>query len=126
MKNSLRCLTLIVCCLLCFSCQPQKETSIQKIDKATFQAEALGENVQLVDVRTPEEYAMGHIGDAINIHIRASDFEERMSQLDKEAPIYLYCKKGGRSNQAAQRLVEMGFQTIYDYAGGYDDWTNSE
>ncbi|WP_422349853.1 rhodanese-like domain-containing protein [Flagellimonas sp.] len=91
-----------------------------------MQAEALGQGVQLVDVRTPEEYAGGHIGDAINIHIKASDFEERMSQMDKEAPIYLYCKKGGRSNQAAKRLVGMGFQTVYDYSGGYDDWTTSE
>ncbi|WP_420401733.1 rhodanese-like domain-containing protein [Flagellimonas sp.] len=126
MKNSLRYLASIVCCLLCFSCQPQKEKVIKKIDKATMQAEALGQGVQLVDVRTPEEYAGGHIGDAINIHIKASDFEERISQMDKEAPIYLYCKKGGRSNQAAKRLVGMGFQTVYDYSGGYDDWTTSE
>lgn len=126
MKNSLRCLVSMVCCLLCFSCQPQKENSIKKIDKATLQAEALGQDVQLVDVRTPEEYAKGHIGDAVNINVNASDFEERISQMDKEAPIYLYCKKGGRSNRAVGILQDLGFETIYDYSGGYDDWIKSE
>ncbi|TMU54782.1 rhodanese-like domain-containing protein [Flagellimonas algicola] len=126
MKNSLRYLASIVCCLLCFSCQPQKKTSIKKIDKATMQAEALGQDVQLVDVRTPEEYAKGHIGDAININVNASNFKEQISQMDKQAPIYLYCKMGGRSNRAVGILQELDFQTIYDYSGGYDDWTTTE
>ncbi len=91
-----------------------------------MQAEALGQGVQLVDVRTPEEYAKGHIGDAVNINVNASDFEERISQMDKEAPIYLYCKKGGRSNRAVGILQDLGFETIYDYSGGYDDWIKSE
>jgi len=91
-----------------------------------MQAEALGQDVQLVDVRTPEEYALGHIGNAININVNAPDFKERISQMDKEAPIYLYCKKGGRSNRAVGMLQELGFHTIYDYSGGYDDWTTSE
>ena len=84
-----------------------------------------GNNVQLVDVRTPEEYAAGYIGEAVNYNIIDSEtFLRQIEGLDKEEPVYLYCKMGGRSNRAAILLKEKGFTAIYDYSGGYNDWVS--
>lgn len=88
-----------------------------------MKAETRGKDVQLVDVRTPREYELGHIDGAINYNVKDSlTFLKQISVLNKKKPVYLYCKMGGRSNKAAQILKEKGFLTIFDYSGGYDDW----
>ena len=115
--------------LLCFccsvSCQDKTKNTIVKIDKVTLQEAVKGNNVQLVDVRTPEEYAAGYIGEAVNYNIIDSEtFLRQIEGLDKEEPVYLYCKMGGRSNRAAILLKEKGFTAIYDYSGGYNDWVS--
>ncbi|TAI47309.1 rhodanese-like domain-containing protein [Flagellimonas allohymeniacidonis] len=107
-----------------FGCQPKKEGSIKKIDKQTVMAEVVGKDVQLLDVRTPAEFTAGHIDGAVNFNIKDKEtFLKQISALEKDEPVYLYCKKGGRSNSAAQLLRKEGFQNILDYSGGYDDWT---
>ncbi len=81
--------------------------------------------VQLVDVRTPEEFNKGHIKNAINIDFRKTEvFERSFSKLNKYEPVYVYCRSGARSQGAARRLVEMGFSKIYDLEGGYMAWAN--
>ncbi len=116
----------MVCGLLLFlgiSCKSQGESAISIIDKATMTSRVIGKDVQLIDVRTPEEYRVGHIDDALNFNIKDPPyFEERISTLNKDEPVYLYCKMGGRSARAAQVLKEKGFVKIYDYSGGYADW----
>ncbi|AKA35228.1 MAG: rhodanese-like domain-containing protein [Muricauda sp.] len=117
-----------VCALLLFlglSCKSQGEPSISVIDKATMQAQVIGKDVQLIDVRTPQEYEAGHIDDALNFDIKNQPlFKEKIGTLDKDKPVYLYCKMGGRSARAAALLKEMGFKEIYDYSGGYDEWSS--
>ena len=107
------------------SCHPQ-ESTVQKIDKATVKAEVIGKDVQLVDVRTPQEYNNGHIDDAVNFDINGTSFLKQIKTLDKEKPVYLYCKMGGRSNRAAEILKSKGFKKIFDYTGGYDDWRTQD
>ncbi|MCL6274527.1 rhodanese-like domain-containing protein [Muricauda sp. 2012CJ35-5] len=118
------CLSL-VCGLLMLSCQPKEKSTITKIDKQTLIENALDKDVQLIDVRTPQEFAAGSIGQAINLNVNDANFSELILDLDKEKPVYLFCKKGGRSNRAAQIFKENGFTNIYDYSGGYDDWVKS-
>lgn len=110
--------------LLQFSCgDPKGDSFSEKIDKATLQQMAIGQDVQLIDVRTPMEYKLGYIGDAINFDINNQEqFLEQITLLDKEKPVYLYCKMGGRSNRAAELMKDKGFKKIYDYSGGYQDW----
>lgn len=104
------------------SCTSQN-ASITKIDKAYLINQVIDKEVQLIDVRTPEEFESGHIGDALNFNIIDSNtFLKQIQNLDKEKPVYLYCKMGGRSNRAAQVLLENGFTQIYDYSAGYNDW----
>jgi rhodanese-related sulfurtransferase len=79
--------------------------------------------VQLVDVRTAKEYKRGHIGKAINIDLFNSvDFQKSFEKLQKDKPVYLYCQSGNRSQKAARRLIQMGFEKIYDLKGGIIRW----
>lgn len=106
------------------SCKSQTEGHVKVLDLDTFTSEVIGKDVQLVDVRTSKEYDVGHIDDAINIDVLDdATFAEKIQNLDKEKPIYIYCQKGGRSKRASQKLKDMGFTTIFDYSGGYGEWS---
>ena len=99
--------------------------SIQKIDKAGIKQAIKQKDVQLIDVRTAEEYEADHIGNAVNFNIiDRKNFVDQIKDLDKAKPVYVYCKIGGRSNRAAKLLKEKGFLEIYDYSGGYNDWVS--
>ena len=78
--------------------------------------------VQLIDVRTPGEYAAGKIGEAVNIDFFGDDFEKNILSLDKNLPTLVYCKSGNRSGKAAAKMKELGFREVYDLRGGYSGW----
>ncbi|WP_406684383.1 rhodanese-like domain-containing protein [Seonamhaeicola sp. MEBiC1930] len=80
------------------------------------------EKVQLIDVRTPEEYSEGSIDGAKNIDFHSNKFEEEIKKLDKNTPILLYCRSGRRSGKASKTLLELGFKKIYDLDGGILKW----
>ncbi|TXN37388.1 rhodanese-like domain-containing protein [Flagellimonas hymeniacidonis] len=127
MKNPLRITLISFCFLWLSSCQPEQESFIKKIDKETLIAEVMGKDVQLIDVRTPKEYSEGYIDDAVNFNFKDSIiFINQISTLNKEESVYLYCRRGTRSNNAALLLKSRGFKKIYDYTGGYQDWSASE
>jgi rhodanese-related sulfurtransferase len=93
------------------------------LDKNAFKAAIRQKKVQLVDVRTPREYKGGHIGKAINIDLfQGSSFKQAIEKLDKSKPVYLYCRSGSRSKKAAQKILDMGFEKVYDLKGGYMHW----
>ena len=114
---------LVLFCFLFISCQGQSSKAIQTIDVKSF-AEKLktSENPQLLDVRTPEEYRAEHIDNAVNINWNGNDFVTKAVTYDKSKPIFVYCKVGGRSAQAADKLAEMGFKEIYNLDGGIMKW----
>ena len=75
----------------------------------------------LLDVRTMEEYKEGHIMDAICIPNETIDDTVVDTLTDKGQLIFVYCRSGRRSKEAAQKLVDMGYTKIYDI-GGIIDW----
>lgn len=79
-------------------------------------------NMQLVDVRTTEEYNAGHLKNARNININARDFDEQIASLNKKRPVFVYCLSGGRSSTAATKMKELGFKEIYNMDGGIMKW----
>lgn len=79
-------------------------------------------DVQLVDVRTPEEYQSDHIKGAQNIDFNSPTFDDDINKLDKSKPVVLYCKGGGRSSKCSQKLLDAGFIKIYDLEGGITQW----
>jgi thioredoxin len=96
---------------------------LEKLDAKSFQEKLSNTNdVQLVDVRTPEEFESGHIEKSKNLNIYDSQFEKEISKLDKSQPVFVYCRSGGRSSNAASKLMELGFTEIYDLQGGITSW----
>lgn len=77
---------------------------------------------QVLDVRTPEEWAEGVIEGAIKMNYYDKDFAKQLDKLDKTKPVYVYCKVGGRSGSAAKELEKKGFKLIYNLDGGIKAW----
>lgn len=85
-------------------------------------ATMLDESLLLIDVRTDQEYNLGYIPGAINIHIYSSNFEMEVENIDRYRPVFLYCQNGQQSTRAAQKMVSLGFQEIYVLNGGMFRW----
>ena len=80
------------------------------------------EDVQLIDVRTPEEYSDGHIENSQNIDFKSPNFAEDILVLDKSKPVIVYCKSGKRSGNSSKILMKAGFVKVYDLEGGILEW----
>jgi thioredoxin len=119
----LKFISLLLLSLLFTSCHGQTSNAVNTIDAKLF-AEKLktNENPQLLDVRTPEEYSVEHIDNAKNVNWNGDDFVAKVNSYDKSKPIFVYCKVGGRSAQAANKLAELGFKEIYNLNGGIMKW----
>lgn len=79
-------------------------------------------SLQIIDVRTDGEVSQGVIEGATQIDISKPDFESKLSQLDKTAPVLVYCAAGGRSKTAQNKMKAMGFKEVHNLAGGYSGW----
>lgn len=81
------------------------------------------DKVTLIDARTQKEWDEGHLEGAKRIEIAAEDFDENaVANLDRDKPVLVYCRSGGRSAKAAERLEKLGFKTVYDLKGGIVAW----
>ena len=78
----------------------------------------------ILDVRTPEEWAEGTIPKAEKMNYHDDDFASQVESLDKTKPVYIYCKRGGRSSSAAEILKEKGFKKVYNLDGGITAWND--
>jgi rhodanese-related sulfurtransferase len=110
------------------SCQnaSTKDSNIKKLSANEFEnTMALDSNLQLIDVRTPEEFNQGFIKNAKNVNWNGGDFETEVTKLDKSKAVFVYCLAGGRSGEAANKLKDLGFTTIYDLKGGMNAWRNA-
>lgn len=106
-----------------FGANAQKYDHISVLNPQEFKEAISEENVQLIDVRTAQESSEGAIKNSINIDFfQQETFENEFSKLDKEKPVYVYCRSGNRSHKAAVQLESMGFNKIYDLKGGYVKW----
>ena len=118
-------LSLLVILLSFSSCIKKPVEGVRVVDVATYETEMSKPIVQLIDVRTPAEYAEGHIANSKNINITGEDFDAQVALLDKSKPVLLYCKSGMRSAKASLRLKELGFENITDLDGGFGTWRNA-
>ena len=78
----------------------------------------------ILDVRTPKEYAEGHLNGSLNINYFDKDFKDQVGKLDSAKPVYVYCYSGGRSSNAMTIMKSKGFVTVYNLTGGYSAWKN--
>lgn len=103
-----------------YACGTGKDASV--IPPQEFKTKIAAADIQILDVRTPEEFKEGHIANAVNIDINGPDFESASNALYKDLPVYVYCKAGVRSHKAALKLRELGFKDVYELKGGFDAW----
>ena len=102
--------------------QRRSSARFESMDNAEFAAAIADTTVQLVDVRTPAEFAAGHIPEAVNIDVRGENFESQVqTALDKERPVAVYCRSGARSKTAAHALAAMGYR-VYELNKGFMNW----
>lgn len=80
----------------------------------------IADGASVIDVRTPEEFDAGHLDGALNIDVQEDDFEERVSELPREASYVVYCASGRRATGAVETMVELGFADVVN-GGGYTD-----
>jgi len=82
-------------------------------------------SVILIDVRTPAEFAAGHIEGALNIDFESGTFASDIQKLDKTKSYAVYCRSGNRSGQATALMAKDGFTSILNLSGGVIDWANA-
>jgi thioredoxin len=105
------------------SCNGQSSKNIKIIDPVAFKNEITATpNAQILDVRTPEEFASEHIPNAQNVNWLSTDFISKTAKYVKTQPVFVYCKIGGRSHKAAEKLAELGFTQIIELEGGILKW----
>ncbi|MBS1744349.1 MAG: thioredoxin fold domain-containing protein [Bacteroidetes bacterium] len=96
----------------------------QNLSVASFEKALNGNDVQILDVRTAEEYQSGHIDHALQADwTNENEFRSRIQSLDKSKPVYTYCLSGGRSGAATKWLNANGY-TAYNLSGGINAWRN--
>lgn len=119
----MRNLSIILCSLLCVACQNPTEQQVSQIstryDSTQVVKTAQTQDIWL-DVRTPEEFAQGHLQSAFNV--TSEQLRQQMPEIapNKNTTIHVYCRSGRRSEQARQILLEMGYQNVIN-EGGYQD-----
>ena len=96
---------------------------MKDIDAATAGKLVNGENPPtVIDVRTPQEFAEGHIQGAINIDFNSPDFKDELAKLSPDKTYLMHCRSGNRSNRAKPAFKELGFEAIYHLDGGMIAW----
>ncbi len=76
----------------------------------------------VLDVRTPEEFAAGHIAGAVELDLQGATFESDVAELDPTTPYFVYCQSDNRSGQAVAYMQEHDFKSLYELTGGIAAW----
>lgn len=79
----------------------------------------------LIDVRTPKEHEDATLPNATMIDWKSSDFKEKIQKLDKDKPVYIYCRTGMRASRAQRAMQKMGFKEVYNLVGGIKAWAKN-
>lgn len=112
--------------LVLIACSGVNAQSYENLTVTKFEKGISGKRYQLVDVRTPKEYALGHLEAASLADWKDSTvFVAQIGVLDKSRPVYIYCRSGNRSSKAASWLIEHGFKKVYNLQDGIIGWEQS-
>ncbi len=117
MKNVIPAFLLL---FMALSCKAQQAESL---GPSEFEKELKKEDIQVLDVRTATEYKGGHIKNAMQADwINPEQFRDRVSYINKNKPVYVYCLVGSRSAAAAAWMRANGFKKVVDLRGGINAW----
>lgn len=107
------------------SCKGQQNEAFKQVTSEEF-AKQIEKNTtaSIIDVRTPEEFQEGHLQNAKNINFYSENFEKEILLLDKKQTVFIYCRSGGRSTSAANKMIELGFTDIVELDNGFLEWSS--
>ena len=130
MKTLFKFTLLVFLTVTAFGCNNKKLSKtvtqfgeINVITPGDFKEKSQGQTV--IDIRTPKEFAEGHLEGAVNIDYFDNSFLEQISKLDKNQPIFLYCRSGSRSSSARKKIANKGFVEVNDLQGGIMNWAKN-
>lgn len=121
MKTYIKTIAAVHCCFVLLSCTAQVKNNLtaDEFEKNISNTDS----IQVLDVRTPGEYAGGHIkGSLLADWNNKEEFDRRAAFIDKTKPVYVYCLAGGRSAAAAKKLRAAGYERVYELDGGINAW----
>ncbi|WP_111672002.1 rhodanese-like domain-containing protein [Algoriphagus litoralis] len=102
---------------------PKDSINVVSIDQ--FEKLTTKKKNMLIDVRTPEEVAEGHLPGALNINFLGENFSEEIQTLNKNKTYLLYCRSGSRTRKAADQMQKAGFKKVYMLEGGITAWNEA-
>ena len=114
---------LIASVLLLAGCS--SSTGAIDLGVSEFSTKVAEAGVITLDVRTPSEFAEGHVEGARLIDFQSGNFENEIATLDKNATYAVYCRSGNRSGQAVKVMQDAGFTNVFNMNGGVIDWANA-
>lgn len=100
----------------------QPAAQVQNVKADQFEKLRKDKSNVVLDVRTPAEYANGHMPGAVNIDFNAPDFEKKVKELDKEKTYLVHCAGGVRSAKAAAKMLKLDFTKLYNLEEGMKGW----
>lgn len=100
-------------------------SAVTNLGAAEFIQSSQPADVVIIDVRSPEEFATGHLENALNFNVESFEFDAQIATLDKSKTYALYCRSGRRSAVAAAKMADAGFTTIVNATAGFDKLAQS-
>ena len=98
-------------------------TQIERVSPKEYLKRMEAIKVQLVDIRTSEEFKQGHIENADNMDVLDSSFVKYISKYQKDIPVYVYCTAGGKRSQDAAKILKENGYNVVNLDGGLVEWT---
>lgn len=127
MKAFIKSGIIIVCLSLLGACQAKENASLVDLGAKEFSEKLKAEkdSALLVDVRTPEEFASGHLAGALSIDFNGPGFAESVAKLPKDKHVYLYCRSGRRSKAAMPIFLKAGYKSVFNLTPGILGWESA-
>lgn len=101
------------------------QSAPERVDAARFAEVVEMPGVQIIDVRTREEFASGHLDGAVNYDLQGSSFLEQVATLDPSGTYAVYCRSGNRSQPAVAAMADAGISSIYELSTGIIGWQDA-
>ena len=105
-----------------FGVTANAQNVIQNNSTEIFQLLNKNKQIVILDVRTPQEFAAGHLKGAVNIDIYQDNFYSRIDKLNKKSTYVVYCRTSNRSRATVEYMKQNGFGTVYQMMDGFPGW----
>ena len=107
---------------LAWAAEPEVRPVFKEVSIAEAGSLVQDKKVVVLDVRTPKEFAEGHIAGATNLNFQSSDFEKKLDGLDRTKSYLLHCAVGGRSAKAREQMKKLKFKSVFHLSDGLKGW----